>query len=372
MNFEILQENLSRAISLTSRAISSLPQIPILGNLFIKTQKNNILFVGTNLETTISLSVPAKVQKEGEITVLAKPFAEFIGNLSGGKIAAELKGGTLELRHEGGRAKIPVAGAEEFPVKEILGAGKKEKSKFVVGAADFLVALKRVVFAAAVDETRPVLSGVLFRTEKEKLWLVATDGYRLSLDRVGLKSGGLPHEVIVSAKALREIERAFSQEGEIEIVFDQEVRQIFFSQEELFIGSRLIEGEFPDFTKILPQEGKTKIAFDQEEMSQGLRSLATFARESANIIRMETKKGALALTASASQVGEGEMVLKKAHVEGEELKVAFNFRFLLEAMSVFGGGEATGSFSGGLAPARLSLPKEKEFLHVIMPVRLQD
>ena len=372
MRVEVLQENLAKAVTTVSRVISSNPQLPILGNIYLKVQKSGILLIGTNLETTISLFIPAKVYQEGEITIPAKNFAELILTLPAEKVALKLSDNWLLLEHAQGKVKFPTLMAEEFPIKEIPSVGKKQMALATLPAHELLSGLKKVVFAAAIDESRPALAGIYFQKDKQDLRLVATDGYRLSVVNLPGKATGFSQSLLVSAKALRELEKSLIGEGEVSSFLDLDGKQVFFKYNDLVLGSRLIEGEFPDFTKILPSQSQTMVIFVREEMIQALRSAAIFARENANIVRLEVDKKGVHLIAGATQVGEGSFTLKETRVEGEAMAIAFNFRFLMEALAVFDQEQVAVSFSGNLAPAKLFAEKEVGFFHIIMPVRLQS
>lgn len=371
MQVEALQENLAKAINQASRVISPLPQLPILANLYLKAQKTGLTITGTSLETTISVHLPAKVAQAGEITVPAKNFTEMVSTMRAEKVKLELKKDRLLVSFSEGLAKFPTMPAQDFPMKEVMIGEKKLKKRLRFKARDLLEGLKRTAFAAAADETRPALSGVLFEAGQGKLGLVATDGYRLSQARVEAGQKGLAKPIIVPAKALREIEKSLDSEEEVEMIFEEGKGQVFFVQGSFILGTRLIEEEFPNFEKIIPEKGATRITIDREEAIDKLRTAAIFARESANIVHLEVGKEGVELGAKAAQAGEGSFKLAPIEQKGEEVRIAFNFRFLLEMFSVFKEKEVVAEFSGALAPAKFYAPKEPGFLHIIMPVRLQ-
>jgi DNA polymerase-3 subunit beta len=371
MRFSLLQENLIRAISVTGRVISSTPQLPVLGNIFIKTQGQAAIFVGTNLETTVFFQVPAKVEEPGEITVPAKTMTEFVGTLEAGKVVLEDKNNQLQVVSQHGRASFATLPSKDFPAKEMPQPQKKGKTSLVLSAGQLLGGGRKVVFAAAADETRPVLAGALFQFEKAKLRLVATDGYRLSLVTLSQSAGEERPPMIVPASALRELERGIKGEEAVRLFFDEEGRQVYFSQGNMVVGSRLIEGDFPDYQRILPKDARTRAEVDRESLIQAVKAAATFAKESANIVKMTLGPKQVRLSASAAQSGEGEVRLPQATITGEDTEIAFNYRFLLEALAAFEGERITIEASGGLAPAKFTDPKDPGFVHIIMPVRLQ-
>ena len=372
MKTEILQENLARAVSTTAGIISSSPQLPILGNIFIKAQKTGLLFIGTNLETTISFFVPAKVKEEGEITVPAKTLVELVTTLRPGKIQLSRKGNEVLVSHKEGEIRLSSLSADDFPIKSLTLDKKKKPKKIILPGGELLSLLKRVVFAAATDSSRPVLSGVLFKKDKQRLSLVATDGYRLSLAKNDKPlKGALKKDIVVPVGALRELEKSLTTDGDVEFFLNREGTQVFFSQNNFILGARLVEGEFPDFAKIIPSSQQAEVVVDREEMISALKTMAIFARESANIVCLKTGKD-LTLMARAVQVGEGDFKLKNAQVKGEEMTIAFNFRFLLDGLGAFGKERVVMAFSSSLAPVKFTSQKDTSFLHIVMPIRLQD
>lgn len=369
MRISLLQENLLRAITTVGRAVSSTPQLPVLGNIFIKAEKQRVTFIGTNLETSIFFQVPAKVEKVGEISVSAKVFGEFISSLAAEKVSLEERGGKLAIAYQHGKATFSTLPTKDFPVREKPALKKEGALNFSPG--QLLADIRKVVFAAAVDETRPVLAGVLLGEEKGKLRLVATDGYRLSLVISGEGGRGKLPSLIVPASALRELERGLKGEGPVQVFFDEAGKQVYFVQEGMILGSRLIEGEFPDYARIIPEKTKTRVEVEKETLVQAVRAAATFARESANIVKVAISPKQVSLSASAAQTGEGEFQLPDAKISGQPTEMAFNYRFLLEALSAFDGERIALEASGSLAPAKFTDPEKPNFLHIIMPVRLQ-
>jgi len=372
MQVEIFQENLAKAVSQVARVINPLPQLPILNNLYLKTGKRGISLVGTNLETTISLFLPAKVSQEGETTVSAKNFSEMVGAMRAEKIKLVLKKNRLHLISKAGKAKFPTMSAKDFPAKDFPQTKKRNKKRMVFSGKELLESLRKTVFAAAMDESRPALAGVLMEAGKKGARLVATDGYRLSLAKIKVREGKLTESAIIPARALRELEKGIAEKGEVEVVSDKEGAQVYFSQGDFLLGTRLIEGDFPDFEKIIPDQGATKVEVDREGMVERLRTAAIFARESANIVHLEIDEQGVSLVAKAQQAGEGSFQLEVEKQEGEGLKIAFNFRFLLEALAAFEEETVVIEFSGSLAPAKFYSPKKPEVLHIVMPVRLQE
>jgi len=372
MKVQVLQENLNKTLSIATRSISGKAQLPILANVLFKTEEGKLKISATNLEAGITLWLGAKIEKEGEITVPAKIFTEVISSLSAGKIDLNLKENLLEVASAGYQASFNGISATEFPKLPKYAP----ESLFSLPSEKFLEAINQVAFAAATDEGRPVLTGVLFKLEEKRLSLVATDGYRLSLKTIEVETSAKEKiSLILPARSLMELARIildFKDEKEktLKMGFTKEQNQVVFVFPQLEFFSRVIEGEFPDYEKIIPQDFSTKVILDKESFSQVVKVVSIFARDSANIVRIKIGKEFLEMSANSPQVGENKSLLE-AKVEGEEKEVAFNFRFLQNYLAAVSSPEISLEMSGPLNPGVFRATDDKTFLHIIMPVRLQ-
>lgn len=374
MKIIILQENLTKGLNVVNRIIGGKSNLPILENILISAQtEGRLRLTATNLETSINIFLPAKIEKKGDFVVPAKDINEFIASLPTGKITLEKDKEKLKITLGKYKASFNGVTAVDFP--QVLSLENLKKPiKFSFKSKTFIQALKKVCFAAAVDETRPVLTGVRLSFIKGGLQLVATDGYRLALKDIKLKNkiDKVP-ALIIPARALIELEKTidFKEEEEINLAITQDKNQILISFKNIEILSRLIEGEFPDFNKIVPEKGSTKIVVDTQEFSQAIKAASVFARKSANIVRLQIKDNKLKISVNAPEIGnnEAELDIKQ---EGEEVKIAFNFRFLQEFLASLEKDSFYLELSGALKPALFKEQDNASGLHVIMPVRLQD
>lgn len=381
MKVQILQENLNAGLVHVARVIPSRPQVPILANILLTAREGVLQLTSSNAETTITTEVGAKVEEEGEITVPGRTFTEIIGSLSAGKIVIELSEGILSLKAGAFSGKINGVAASEYPkMTEIAGGGGTVE----IDEGELLTGVARAVAATATDESRAVLTGVLFRTKDKELMLAATDGFRLSVVTLsGTKKGEVePKEhFIIPAKSLAEMARVATElksgkekEKKIKLVFSPDGTQVVFDLGETKIYSRLITGNFPDFEKIIPSDYAVKIGVPGEDLTKAVKLAAVFARESANIVKLSVRGKQLTVTSQASQAGENTMVLD-VQSEGkneEELTIAFNYRYLMDFLNVANAPEMTLELNGPLAPGVFRVKGETNFLHIIMPVRVQN
>lgn len=373
MKFTILQENLGKAISTASRFASTRAQLPILGNILLTAQKTKVLICSTNLEVSVAVAVGAKVDEEGEISIPSKVINEIVGNLPPQTVNIYSEKEQLKISVPNFSSTILGMNSSDFP--KIPSTVNKEKS-VVIPKNDLLTALSQVVFATSVDETRPVLTGVLFIWGKEELNLVATDGFRLSQKKIKLSSPAVYPKVILPKMILSELARSADFEGDILLDLKDKEKQVVFGLGDITLATRLLEGDFPDFEKIIPKKAGCEILVDKEELLRAVKLASIFARDAANIVKIKVLKESLKITAESGSSGSQETkVDAKIEVTSSEItegfEIAFNYRFLEEFLHSVSGEEVKMEFSGVNAPGVFTDTKDSSYLHLIMPVRVQ-
>lgn len=372
MKLRVLQENLSSALNITSRFASSRAQLPVLANVLLSAKKSKLLVSSTNLEISVSISIGAKVDKVGELTIPARVLNDLVSNLAPGSVSLQSEKEHLKISSQNFSSRISGMNSSDFPkIPHETGKGSMSLAK-----NKFVDALSKVLFAASIDETRPVLTGVLFIFKKEKIILVATDGFRLSKKELPLnrmKAAFRDQRLILPKSALSELARLSNEEEDLRFSYKETESQVVFGVNNTILASRVIEGEFPDFEKIIPKESVYRISLDKEDLLRAVKLSAVFARDSANVVKMLVNKDSLALSAESAQSGEQE-ALVDAKIEGGKpgLKIAFNYRFLEELLSTVRDNDIQIELSDAGSPGVFTTPKDKNFLHLIMPVRIQD
>jgi len=374
MKFSILQENLNKGLNIVNRFIVSRAQLPILNNILIKTDQGRIKLSATNLEIGINLWLGARVLKEGEICVPARVLTEYITSLPPEKINLESKKNLLEVSSNSYQANFVSLPSVEFPVIPTL----KKKPEISLKLKDLSKSIAQVTFASTQDEARPALTGVLIKTTKDGLMLVATDGYRLSLKEIkgikGLEKLTKQKEILIPSRALIEIGKIISEgqrDDALGMSISKENNQVIFSTSSVEVISRLIEGKFPDFERIIPDKNTTKVTIDTESFFQAVRSASIFARESANIIQFEINGSQLEIVSNSPQVGENRIKLE-VKTEGKKGKIAFNSRYLLDFLNSLNSELLTFEMSTSLNPGVFKPVDDKSYLHIIMPIRVQE
>lgn len=366
MKISCLSENLVKGLNLTSRIVSSHPSLPVLANILLETSKGFLKISSTNLEIGLICKIGAKIEEEGSITILARLFTEYINSLPPGKVNLTLEKNNLHITSGKSEAVICGIPSSEFPL-----IPKIEKPSLIsLNSNTLFEGLALVVFAAALDESRPVLSGVFMNFKDNELKLVATDSYRLSEKIIKLKNK-LKEEkkVIVPYRSAQEILRLLAEsKGEVEITLDE--NQILFRLDDIELTSRLIEGNFPAYEQIIPSSSETKVDLAFEEFTSTIKTASLFARESLNNIKLEIRaKGELEISATSSQVGEMKTTLE-AKVKGPDAEIAFNAKYLLDVLGALKKDEVSLEVSGKLNPGVIRSKDSPDFLHIIMPLKI--
>lgn len=366
MKITVLSENLQKALTLVNRAVSSRNQLPILAHVLLETREGKLFISTTDLEIGIETSISASVEEEGSTTVLAKLFLELLNTLPAGKITMETKDGNMTVVGAKTKTVLQTTPSEEFP-KLYENKGKKILS---LPGKEMLKEIRRVVFTASIESTRPALSGILLKKTEEGMLLVATDGYRLSLEKISLpKESEAEGSIIIPAKLVREI-MALKEEDQIDIYVDSTQNQVLFSQNETVIVGRLIEAEFPNYEKILPTDAASTITIDKESFLRAVKTCAIFARETANIITLTLAKGKMVVSSKTPSLGEN-VVEVDAVLTGEENAIAFNAKYLLDFLTIIDGQDICFEMTGPLNSGVFRISGDDNYLHLIMPIRTQ-
>ncbi|MFA5828485.1 MAG: DNA polymerase III subunit beta [Candidatus Shapirobacteria bacterium] len=374
MKISLLQENLNTALGHVSRFVSSKTQLPILGNILLFTDKGRLRLSATNLELGINYWIGAKIDQEGSITVPAKEITEFVSYLPTGKIDLDLNPNNL-LTLISSKAESSFATTLSADYPEIPGINPD--TSFELDLTVLSQAISQIAYSAAIDDTRPVLTSILCQFTPESLKLVATDGFRLSLKEIKivnpikLKPGVDNLTFLIPAKSLIEVTRLAKNTKTIRIGLTSDEHQVVFVLDDLEIVSRLIEGDYPDYKRIIPDSYATKISLDREELLQAIKIASVFARESANVVRFSVKNNLLELTANAPQIGQNKASVE-AKIEGDPLEIAFNFKFVSDFLTNTKGSGITIELNESLTPGFFHDQSEPHLTHIIMPVRLQD
>lgn len=401
MQVSCFQENLAKGLSIVGRAVSSRSTLPVLSNILLVAKDNKLRLSATNLEIGINCWIGAKVEEEGSVTVPARLLTEFVNSLPADRIDMELSVRTLMLHLSCANFNANIKGidAAEFPIVPTVDASDSddphsanlEGSTIGLETDGLRRMIDQVVFAAATDESRPTLTGVEVAFRTDRLTMAATDGYRLSVRSVPLDNPS-PESltVVVPARSLGELARIIGDgdpEQPVQVTVTQARNQILFriwgkGQESrgafhyVDVVSSLIDSKFPDYKAIIPKTHTTRTVVPTDALLKAVRVAQLFARDNNNIVRVavlpgsgSTGAGQIRLTATSAEMGDNVNELD-AMVEGDDLEIAFNARYLIDVLNQIDESQVVLETTqpnrpGTVRPVGIG---EEEFLHVVMPM----
>lgn len=375
MRLTCQQADLQRALSHVSRAVSKKSTLPVLANVVLAGEGGRLKLAATNLEIAVTAWIDAAVGEEGSITVRADLLTEFVASLPDDRVSFDLDRKTQSMAVECARSKAHVKGipAEDFPTLPSIGDTQPLTS---VDPALFREIVSQVAFAAATDDSRPVLAGVLAEFEGATLTLAAADGFRLSVRRAELDQVCRENvSIIVPARSLQELARIIGDSDQlVDLSVTPNQSQLLARSGSIEFLSRLIDGNFPDVRHIIPQRYSTRVVLDREAFLAAARRAKLFAQSNNDVVRIqlnpgdgELDPGFATVSAQAAETGDNEDYLE-ARVEGPQSQIAFNGRYLTDVLAVMKGGEAALEMTGANAAGVFKLVGTDEFTHVIMPM----
>lgn len=378
MKLSCLQENLSRGLSIVGRAVASRATLPITQNVLLETDRSMLRLSATNLEIAITTWIGAMIEEEGSITLPARLLTEFVNSLPSDRIDLELEAGSGVMEVVCGRAEARIHGASasDFPPIPQVEEGVSAR----IGSQDLKNAISRVVFAAATEESRPVLTGVEAKLSGDRFTFAAADGFRLAVQH-GTLAEPVAEEigVIVPARTLNELSRLLGdQDDPVEIMMVPARGQVLFKVAGVEVVSQLLQGTFPNYDQLIPQNYDTRSVFDLQKLLRAARTAAIFARDGSNIIRLqmtpgeeEGVSGKAVVSARSEEVGDNQGEVDTEEMEGGESKIAFNSRYLQDVLAVLERGQVALETTTSSSPGVFKPIGSDDYVHVVMPMFVQ-
>jgi DNA polymerase-3 subunit beta len=380
MKLECLQENLAEGLGVVGRVVPTKSTLPVLSNVLLSTRDDELQLTANNLELSVAQRVPAAVLRAGDITLPAKLLQDYVALLDHGqKVALELNQKTHKVHLACGRYEANIAGidAEDFPPVPSVSGGQS----YSIPASTLKETINGVVFAAAPDDTRPVLAGALLKLGGGTLTLAAADGFRLAVRTVEVPESGPELTIIVPARTLTEVARLLpdSEDEHVQINTTPGGNQVYFAFGKTEVTSRLIEGQFPDYQRIIPVDAKTNVQISTPDFLRATRAAAVFARDNSNIVRLECTPppndaelavGSVLVKSTSAEMGDNEGRLE-ATVDGDDTQIAFNGRYLREALEAIDTPKVLLQITGPSSPGIIKPAGEPNgYIHVIMPMHV--
>lgn len=375
MKVSCLQETLQRALGQVSRAVATKTALPVLSNVLLAAEGDRLKVAATNLEIGITTWVPASVEEEGKITVDARLLSEFVNTLPNETVQLSTDRVRFSLTVQCGRDKAAINGidADDFPVIPTVSG---DAFTAVVDPQLLKEMIGQVELAAATDDSRPVLAGVLTRFEESTITLAAADGFRLAV-RHGTLAEPVPNkfDVIVPARAYRELARIIGDFTDpLTLAITPNQSQLLVRVGETEFLSRLIEGTFPDFRQIIPREFGTRVEVGRDAFVNAVRRSSYFARDNNDVVRLtvrpgedDVSPGTIEISATAAERGNSQSFIDST-VTGPELQIAFNARYLSDVLGVIRQGQVMLGMNGGNQAGVVRPSGSDEYTHVIMPM----
>lgn len=367
MNITVSQKELSNALTISNRAVGVNNTLPILNNVLLKAEGKKLYFTTTNLEIAVTCSIDAEIKNEGEITIPSKILSNYVNYLKDEKVDIIVESGDgILIKTSDSKIKIKGMKSIDFPSIPVV----EKISEINVSLKELKTSIHQVVFAASLNTTRPILSGVYFTLSDGKLKMVTTDSYRLAEKVVLTKNIDGEINYIIPAKTIIElgyILDTFDEDKEASLIFSK--NQVLFSIDDIKFTSRLIEGQFPNYKQIIPETNKTTIEFDVQSLVLALKKINIFAKENNNKIIIKTSSNNVSITTDATQFGEGEVDIITA-VNGDECEIALNSQYILDLLSNIGARDVMFKVGEKTSPVVIKEKGVDNYLHIIMPLKI--
>ncbi len=376
MKVTCLQENLARGLGIVGRAVALRSTLPITSNVLIAMDHGRIKLAATNLDIALSCWIGGQIEEEGAITVPARLLTDFVNSLPPEKIELTLAPRSRQVKVVCARNEATIGGmdADDFPpIPAVEDGGTLE-----IDPKTLREAITQVVFSAATDDSRPVLTGVDLAVEGERLTFAAADGFRLAVRHLQLKKKAAERqEVIVPARALSELNRLLQdQEDPVKMTFNANRTQVLFQLKDVELVAQLIQGTFPDYSRLIPKEWGSRAVVEVRDFLQETKIASIFARDGSGIVRItfqageDGMPGRMTIAARAEEIGDNQGELD-AQVDGEPAKIAFNGRYLQDVLQVLDGGRVALETTGPSQPGVIRPLENDNYVHVVMPMFVQ-
>ena len=375
MKITIHQEKLKQGISIIERISSKSITLPVLNNVLLSTEKNFLNLSATDLEIGINWWMLAKVEKEGKITVPSKILSNFISFLPNEKIEMESKKDNILISSKNYKTEILGISVEDFPIIPKISEGEF----ITISSSSFCEGLSYVSDIAGQSTARPEISGIFLNFGKKSITMAATDSFRLGEKTIELKKDSnlkKEYSLIVPQKTIKEIINIFS-------VFEKELK-IYFSSNQIMIEgqmaeidhpqaqliSRLIDGEYPNYKEIIPQKFSTKAILSKGELLNQIKGAGVFSEKTGEIkLKVNTKKKQIEILSQNSEFGEYSSFIE-GEVQGKDVEISFNYRFLVNGISLIKSSEIILEFSGDSSPGIIRPVGDQSFVYIVMPIKL--
>ncbi len=362
LSVSISRDDLSAAAAIVARGLSSRSAVQVLTGILIEVEDGRLTLAATDMEVSLRATVSGEVTGEGKVVVPGRLLSDLIRLLPDPRVSLsyEVGDGVLAVSSGSYSSRVNVFSAEDFPRLPAL-----DIPLHTIDATALLATIEKVARAASRDESRPVLTGILVHFEGSKLVMAATDSYRLSVKETELSGSGPELEAIIPARALQELARLAAGNDTVELGVQE--NHVVFSTGGVWLTSRRIDGQFPNYKQLLPETFEAELTVQREPLLDVVRRAAVLAQRN-QPLRLGFAEGELTVSAQTQDVGEARESLPVGYT-GELLEIGFNPDFLREGLEAVAGDTVELKLINPLRPAVLASPDER-FWYLIMPIRL--
>lgn len=366
MEINILQENFKKGLNIVQNIVGKNLTLPILNNILLTIEKKRLRLVSTDLEIAIIHWISCKVKKEGEITVSAKLFSEFINHLPNKKIEVKTKNNQLQIKCENFKAAINGIDSKEFPIIPKV----KSESKIEIEASKLKQGLSQLINFVSLSDIRPEISGVLMNINSEKIKFVATDSFRLG-EKTIKNQNKIKKSVIIPLKTVQELIRILGEQDKEEIVeISIEQNQILFKLPDTQIVSRLIEGTYPNYGQLISNQFESSLILDKSEFLNAVKVTSLFSSKINDLrLKIVPKRSTVEIFAQNTNIGENISQVK-GEIKGKEIEIIFNHKYLLDGLNNIDSDKVMLGLNGEASPGIIKPVGDSSYVYVIMPIKL--
>ncbi len=370
MKFKCVKDDLAKAIQIVEKAVAIRSTLPIIGNILIETTEKGLKLASNDLEMGIELVIDANIAQEGAILAPAKTLSSIVAKLPAGEVSFDVENNN-NIKISCGRSRFSILGlsTEEFPMLNKLDAGVILN----IEANMLKEMIKQTIIAVSLDESKHILNGVLVEVSKNDIKFVATDGFRLAQRQSVLKDINTSSDnisVIIPTKALQEVSRIIQQDelkDDIRIVISKE--QAAFEFKNVYLITRLIQGQFPDYKQVIPKDDKAKVIISRRELLDAAERASIIASSNANIIKLEPKDEQLMISANTANIGNVQEIVDVEKTGTLDFTVAFNVRLMMDVLKNIDEDNIVFTLNSPSAPGVIMPKENKDYTYVLMPIR---
>lgn len=365
MEFICSKSDLAEAINIVHRAVSSRTTLPILEGIYFEASDNKLKLFATDLEIGIENYISASVVKEGNVVISARIFADIVRKLPDADIHVKIdKDSKLSITCQNSFFILSGHHGGEFPEPPHL----EEENRYIIPKDLFKNMIRQTTFAAALNETMPILTGVLLEVEGNEVNMVALDGYKLALRKAWFDQAQDNIKAVIPSKTLNEIGRILgNDDGNISISISS--NQAIFKTENTKIFSRILEGEFINYKQIIPKDYKLRVTVNTRELQSSIERASLLAREGkSNLIKLSFNNDRLTITSNADIGSVNEQL--NVRMDGSELNIAFNSKYFMDGLKVFDSEEVYLELTSSLSPCIVKPTDNNNQVYLVLPVRL--